>query len=204
LGSTDSGSSDTISYQDYNEVRDWIHEVRNELPEAIELAPQRIPVELDLETLTQGGPYKGIMSLLVLNDARDFGTFESITLHEIDDHHIFPNSVLKSGLKQYTSIDSTERNRILNRTVIESGANRFDIRDNPPSTYVRDMIRGHERGEEGVKDVLEDHFINEAAFEAMLEDDYETFCEERKTTIRAEIENRIDEEIDWSIGEEGI
>lgn len=197
-----SGSSDTTSYQDYNEVRDWIREGRNELPEAIKGAPQRIPVELDLETLTQGGPYKGIMSLLVLNDARDFGTFESIRLYEIDDHHIFPNSVLKSGIDQYTASDSTKRNRILNRTVIESDANRFGIRDKPPSKYVREMIKRHQRDEEGIKDVLEDHFINETAFEAMLEDDYATFCEERKETIRAEIEERIGESIDWSVGEE--
>lgn len=193
-----SGSSDTISYKDYNEVRAWIENDRDTLPEAIELAPQRIPVELDLETLTQGGPYKGIMSLLVLNGARDFGTFESITVHEVDDHHIFPNAVLKSGLGSFTEHESTERNRILNRTIIESRANRFRYRDDPPSVYVRQMIEEHDRGEEGVQELLQDHFINETAFEAMLEDDYNTFCAERKKAIQQEIERRVGKDIDWS------
>lgn len=197
-----SGSSDTVSYNDYREVRDWIRDDRDELPESIEAAPRRIPVELDLTTLTRGGPYKGLMSLLVLNGARDFGTFESIEVHEVDDHHIFPNSVLKSGLDSY-QYDTAQRNRILNRTVIESRGNRFRYSDSPPSEYIRQMIEQHNEGETGVKQVLRGHFINEEGFEAMLEDDYETFCAARRSVMQEEVSRRVGVDIDWDIGDEG-
>ena len=76
------------------------------------------------------------MSLLVLNDARDFGTFESITVHEVDDHHIFPDAKLKNGATG-DKYGKTARNPILNRTVIESQNNRFNIRTAFPVTTFR-------------------------------------------------------------------
>jgi hypothetical protein len=196
-----SGSSDTVSYNDYREVRDWIRDERAELPEAIGRAGNRIPVELDLASLTRGGPYNGIMSLLVLRGARDFGTFESITVHDVDDHHIFPNAVLKSGLYG-TKYEATQRNRILNRTVIESRGNRFRYSDSPPSEYVRQMIEEHPDSETGVKRVLDEHFINESGFEAMLADDYERFCRARRSMIREEISERVGVDVDWSLADE--
>jgi hypothetical protein len=66
------------------------------------------------------------MSLLVLNDARDFGTFESITVLEVDDHHIPPDAKLKNSATG-AKYEKTVRNQILNRTVIESQNNRFNI-----------------------------------------------------------------------------
>ena len=198
-----SGSSDTISYKDYTEGRDWIRGDTTELPEAIEAAPTAIPVELDLGALTRGGPYSGIMSLLVLNGAQDFGTFESITVHEVDDHHIFPDAKLKHGATG-TEYGETSRNRILNRTVIESKNNRFNIRDRLPGDYIPDMITAHPRGEEGIRELLRDHFINDEGFNALLKDDYEKFCEARREELRKEIESRIGETIDWTVSEEHI
>ena len=198
-----SGSSDTISYKDYTEGRDWIRGERDEMPEALQDATTIIPVELDLATLSRGGPYNGIMSLLVLNDARDFGTFESITVHEVDDHHIFPDSKLKNGA---TGVEygTTARNRILNRTIIESQNNRFNIRDRLPGNYIPDMISAHPRGQEGIKELLQGHFINDDGFEALLSDDYERFCEAREEELRTEIERRIGSSIDWTVSEELI
>jgi hypothetical protein len=193
-----SGSSDTISYKDYVEGRDWIRGEREELPESIQDAPSKIPVELDLSSLARGGPYKGIMSLLVLNDARDFCTFESITLHEVDDHHIFPDAKLKNGATGHT-YDKTDRDTILNRTVIESQNNRFNIRDRLPSDYIPDMIDAHPRGKEGIKHLLQAHFINEDGFEALLTNDYQRFCTARMEAVRDEIVHRIGADIDWSI-----
>ncbi|WP_430639377.1 GmrSD restriction endonuclease domain-containing protein [Haloferax volcanii] len=198
-----SGSSDTISYKDYTEGRDWIRGERTEVPEAIQDASTVIPVELDLSSLTRGGPYSGIMSLLVLNDARDFGTFESITVHEVDDHHIFPDAKLKNGATG-TKYGKTARNQILNRTVIESQNNRFNIRDRLPRDYIPDMIDAHPRGEAGIKDLLQGHFINEDGFEALLSDDYERFCQARKEELRNEIEHRIGASVDWAVSEEMV
>jgi hypothetical protein len=198
-----SGSSDTISYRDYNQMKEWIHEDSDEIPEAIEEGARRIPIEIDLETTTRGGPYDGVMSLLVLNGARDFGTFESITVHQVDDHHIFPKTQLENGLNG-NEYSETERNRILNRTIIQYRNNRFKYGDDLPSNYVQDMVNEHPEGEEGVKELLQQHFINEEGFKALLRDDYETFCQARKKEIREEIEDRVGKEIDWSMSEAEI
>lgn len=198
-----SGSSDTVSYKDYNTIKEWLTDTAADTPEAVEEAKQLIPVELNLNALTRGGAYRGVMSMLVLNDAQDFGTFESISVHDVDDHHIFPNAKLKSGAlgERY---HETARNRILNRTIIQYRSNRFRYRDRVPSDYVREMIAEHGRGEAGVKEILRDHFINEEGFEALLEDDYEQFCEARKVVIREDIEKRTGMDIDWTLTETEI
>lgn len=198
-----SGSSDTTSYQDYNEIKEWISGTREELPEAITEGQNLIPIELDLETTTRGGPYDGVMSLLVLNGAKDFGTFESINVHQVDDHHIFPNAQLKSGLNG-SGYGKTNRNKILNRTIIQYRNNRFKYGDDLPGTYILEMIEQHPRGREGVKDLLEDHFINQDGFQALLNNDYESFCEARKEAIRNAIEEKVKMEIDWSVTEAEI
>lgn len=197
-----SGSSDTVSYKDYTEGRDWIQGVRGTPPGAIKEAATLIPVELDLSSLTRGGPYSGVMSLIILNGARDFGTFESIDVHDVDDHHIFPDSKLKKGAVGEVYNDESERNSILNRTIVESQNNRFNIRDRLPSDYVSDMISAHPDGEDGIRELLAGHFINDRGFEALLNDDYEVFCDARKEEIRNEIEHRIDSKINWEVSED--
>jgi len=198
-----SGSSDTTSYQDYNEIKEWVSGNRQEAPEAISEGQNLIPIELDLETTTRGGPYDGVMSLLVLNGAKDFGTFESINVHQVDDHHIFPNAQLKSGLNN-NDYGQTDRNKILNRTIIQYRNNRFKYGDDLPGTYIPEMIEEHPQGREGVQNLLEDHFVNEDGFEALLNNDYESFCEARKEAIRNAIEDKVKMEIDWSVTEAEI
>lgn len=217
-----SGSSDTKLYKDINEMANWIRsddeeeqesdnldpsagqpDDPDEVPEAIAKGPQVIPVELDLDSLYRGGLYSGIMSLLTLNGARDFGTFEAISLHKVDDHHIFPKARLKEGIDG-RSYERTERDRILNRTIIEQRNNRFNYKDRLPSEYVGEMIDEHPDGEKGVRNLLESHFIDEDAFQALLDDDYDRFCQSRKSAIRDAIEARVGEEIDWERADEEV
>lgn len=192
-----SGSSDTMSYRDFNEMKAWMKD-GDKTPDAITNGRQRISAELDLETLTRGGLYKGIMSLLALNGAKDFGTLESIDVHKVDDHHIFPKACLQKGLTGKTYDDKTERNKILNRTIIQFRSNRYKYKDKLPSEYVPEMVDEHPDGEKGVRDLLQDHFVNEAGFEALLADDYEAFCSARKEAIQEAIEDRIGRSVPWS------
>lgn len=192
-----SGSSDTKAYKDVNQMAAWM-KGKGEVPEAIQEAPDRIRSEVELWSITRGGLYIGIMCLLTLNGAKDFGTFENIDLHEIDDHHIFPNSRLRDGVGGTRYDERTPRNRILNRTVIESRGNRYKYRDQLPSEYLRKMVDEHPGGEDGVRKLLEHHFIDDDGFEAMKTDDYESFCESRMAVIREAIEERVGASIDWS------
>ena len=60
------------------------------------------------------------------------------------------------------------------------------------------MINENEEGESGVIEVLKAHFINEKAFQALLENDYREFCEARKETMQEEISKRTGIQIKWS------
>jgi len=190
-----SGSVDTTSFRDYREVKSWIMD-EGKIPDAIENAPQRITAELSLETLNRGGFYRGIMSLIILNRAKDFGTLESIELHQVDDHHIFPISLLRDGLngKKY---EKEVRNCILNRTIIESKSNRYKYKDLQPSHYIREMIESHPEGEAGVRNLLRGHLIDDSGFRALLEDDFEMFLSSRQNVIQEAIKNKVGMDIVW-------
>jgi hypothetical protein len=199
-----SGSSDTASFKDYNTVSNWITDPDAEPPVAIREARRLIPVETDLMTLTQGGAYGGVMSMIVLNNALDFGSLESVSVHEVDDHHIFPKSKLKDGTfgKKYRQ---TEWNRVLNRTIIQSRTNRFRYSDRHPSDYVSEMLDGYDGGKRAFQEnVLADHFINMEGLEAMLDDDYDRFCKAREDELQQAIENRTGLDLDWSLTEDEL
>ena len=66
------------------------------------------------------------------------------------------------------------------------------------------MIDVHPQGKGGIKDLLQGHFINEDGFEALLNDDYERFCQARKKELRNEIERRIGASVDWAVSEEMV
>jgi len=193
-----SSSSDSMLLRDLREVKTWMIKSSNTLPDAIQRAPQTIPAEVELDRITRGGLYTGVMCLLILNQIRDFNTFEGVSLHDIDDHHIFPKAKLKEGINGEKIEDRIRQDTILNRTIIEKGNNRFKIKDNLPGTYIRDMIDEHDEGELGVRELLKAHFINEQAFEALLENEYQVFCDTRKEMIQEEISRRTGIQIDWS------
>lgn len=196
-----SGSSDTKSYQDVAQVTSWMTG-EGGMPDGVRVAPALIPAEVNLWSLTRGGIYRGIMALLSLNGARDFATLESIDLHEVDDHHIFPKSRLSKGVGGKKYEDATDRDRILNRTVIEARSNRYKYKDQLPSEYVPQMIDEHKDGESGVRELLRDHFIDDEAFDAMLLDDYETFCRARMVCICEAIEKKVGAPVVWESEEE--
>jgi len=195
-----SGSSDTASFKDYNTVGEWLTNPSAEEPVAIREARQLIPIETDLMSLTQGGAYKGVMSMITRNNARGFGSLESVSVHEVDDHHIFPRSSLKEGEfgKRY---EQTERDRILNRTIIQSGTNRFRYSNRRPSDYVSEMLQQLGGSKDRLQEVLSDHFINEEALGAMLDDDYERFCKARRKELQSAIQRRTGLDLDWTLNE---
>lgn len=196
-----SGSSDTKSYQDLVQMSAWMKE-RGDVPDAVRAAPNLVPVEMDLWSLTRGGLYRGVMALLSLNGAQDFATLEGIDLHEVDDHHIFPRSRLEKGLGGTRYTDARSRDRILNRTIIEARSNRYKYKDQLPSQYLSAMIDEHPDGEDGVREVLRGHFLDSDGFEAMKRNDYEAFCSARAQKMREVIERKVGVPIQWNQGDD--
>lgn len=131
--------------------------------------------------------YNAIFNLLVINEARDWSSFELPEYNDLDDHHIVPYSVFKDqGGKAINSI--------LNRTPISDSTNRHVIRDRMPNDYIKEMLQNN--NEKDVYKVFESHLISKRAIEILLRNpftkqDFDEFLEERRFTIIEAIENNL-------------
>lgn len=133
--------------------------------------------------------YKGIMNLIAINQARDFKLQDSIEFHELDDHHIFPKAYLgklknEDGQAKYKD---EQINTIVNKTLISAGTNR-QISKSHPSDYVKNekIIE-----QSAAKEILNRHFVNEDAYEAMCVDDYERFLKDRNESLVRKIKSLL-------------
>lgn len=127
--------------------------------------------------------YRGIMCLIALHGARDFCSDDPIHFYTLEDHHIFPDNYLKKQqLQKYTP---DQINCVINRTLISDETNR-KIKDKRPSEYIERYIPVEHRQE-----ILNTHFITPNALEAMQNNDFETFLEEREKVLVEEIRRKI-------------
>ncbi|MFM7272089.1 MAG: hypothetical protein ACKO2C_10730, partial [Actinomycetes bacterium] len=105
--------------------------------------------------------YSGVFCLLALRGARDWQTDEAISLHQLEDHHIFPQAVLKRhGYRP--QLDKREINSIVNRTLI-SGLTNGKISDAAPADYILDP----KVFDVAPQDVLPAHFVDVDALAAL-------------------------------------
>ena len=175
------GSTETISQRDFVQMRRWIADDTS-VPDAVPTLETQIQRDLS-EVVRAGAVYRGILCLVALKGARDFFTGDTIELHQLDDHHIFPFSFFRSS-----SLSQDLRNSILNRTLISSDTNRRIIGANKPSVYLSEMES--RLGKEEARAILATHFIGDASIEAMRNDDYLRFLVEREKALRGEIARR--------------
>jgi len=175
-------STDTRAFNDVKEVTSWFDN-DEEVPTVINSLDYG-EIELQERAQKSGAIYQGIISLILLKGATDFFLDDTIELHELDDHHIFPIAYLKEK-----DVAGDGINNILNRTLIASRTNRR-ISKKAPSVYVEEM-KGALGSESKVKEVLKTHYINNKAYEAMQEDDYDKFLGARDEELLKEIKRRI-------------
>ncbi|MGD0919121.1 MAG: DUF262 domain-containing protein [Thermodesulfobacteriota bacterium] len=76
--------------------------------------------------------YSGIFCLLALNGARDWRRGESISLQDLQDHHVYPHAYLK----RHGLTNKVETNNIVNRTLISDETN-GKIHDKAPAEYIK-------------------------------------------------------------------
>ncbi|WXG45085.1 MAG: DUF262 domain-containing protein [Promethearchaeati archaeon SRVP18_Atabeyarchaeia-1] len=173
------GASDTAIKQDFDQVRDWFGD-NLRVPEVVKEAESRIR-EINLRDTSKGAIYKAILNLIALKGALDFYNGQSIELVKLNDHHLFPK---KSG------ITLTKENSILNRTLIQESTNNSIIQNKKPSKYI-DLMKQKLGSEEKVKIVLKTHLIEERAYDAMKNNNYDEFLKAREETIGNEMASRI-------------
>lgn len=180
-----SGSSDTVMAKDFRDWKEWI--ISNKAIERINRITPDFFTEMDLKTIKKGSTrYNAILCILALNNAKDFFKGQIVGTGDysndsINDHHIFPSKVKEldpSTDKTFSSVKDT----IVNRTLLLDETNKR-ISNQKPSEYLGDMIKKHGT-EEKVKLTLSEHFINDAAYEAMKQDNFDDFVIEREKAIK--------------------
>ena len=169
------GAVDSTSYRDAVDLLDR-QEDPTKRPEAFADVAQTI-LDNPLYTLRNvsrnNSVYKGVMNLVAINGARDFENNDSISFHELEDHHIFPKAFLRDKYK----IKDDPVNTILNRTLITSHANRRISRKRP-SQYLKEILPDEHR-----QAILRSHLIGPEAQAAMEQDDYDAFLVAREKDI---------------------
>ncbi|MCJ7635757.1 hypothetical protein MUP77_25615, partial [Candidatus Bathyarchaeota archaeon] len=134
--------------------------------------------------------YKGIISLLYLEQARDFAEKKEVGhAPSYQKHHVFPkgsNSVASSSF-----VDS-----ILNITWITRTTNQRIVKAKKPSIYLRSLLDEKYHGnEKELLAVLKTHFIDKTCYEFMLQDDFEKFILHRQELIKEKIKEKIGLEV---------
>lgn len=175
------GSTATVIQRDVTGLEKWFSDDTT-IPEAVATEDQELEGLDLLGTVRQGAVYKGVLSLVALEGARDFYTGDTIALHKLDDHHIFPRSYLKGR-----GVEQDRRNTILNRTLITRPTNQT-IQNKQPSQYLAEMESRH--GSNTTQQILNSHYISVKAHDALRQDDYSGFLAARAESIKAEIVRR--------------
>ena len=180
-----SSAVESTSAKDFQDLKEWLIDDDAE-PEVIAEFISKYK-SIDLLTDNQKGSaiYNSIFNLFVINEARDWATFELPEYDNIDDHHIVPGSVFREE-------GGPAINSILNRTPLSSSTNRNIIQNRMPNEYLKEMLENNDQNK--VYDVLSSHLISKKAVEILLRNpftktDFDAFLEERQNTIRDAIEN---------------
>jgi hypothetical protein len=155
-----SSSVESLSRKDFVEFSAlWMKRDENpQTPEVFRLAQATIGgsgFSVEDSASTASSVYCGVFALLAIGGAKDWKLKDSITLQNLEDHHIFPKSILKSY-----GIEGTKANTILNRTLIADETNQL-IKARRPADYVVD------RSIIAADSLLVPHFISPDSLAAM-------------------------------------
>jgi hypothetical protein len=96
-------------------------------------------------------------------------------------HHFFPKAFLAKKGEDYGSI-----NHIINITIVDDYLNKREIREKPPSVYMK-MFKKKNRE---LADSMKTHLIDLDTF-GIWDDDYELFWKKRAKAISRELSKRI-------------
>jgi len=128
-------------------------------------------------TPKQRALYRGVISLILARNPRDFHAAKPMTRalideNNVDDHHIFPDAYLKDqGVRE-----TKRRDCILNRTLIDRSTNQ-SLSRRDPGDYFGEM---QERlGESKIRQLLESHLLPVGEDSPLRNNDYPAFLEWR-------------------------
>lgn len=185
-----SGAVDSTMSSHYKELMAWFDDEKK-TASVVEQARRQIDF-LDLTRIRShsNAIYKGVLSLLYLEQARDFAEKKEVghaTLYQ--KHHIFPKGSNRVALSSF--VDS-----ILNITWITRTTNQRIVKAKKPSIYLRALLDEKYNGnEKELLAVLKTHFIDKTCYESMLQDEFEKFILHRQGLIKEKIKEKIGLEV---------
>jgi len=184
-------STTTHMAEDVQGMKKWFSDDKK-IPEVINNAISRWDSEKNIDNLktTRGAIYKGVISLIRSNKPLDLflttKKTKSIIGDNADTDHIFPENMFEEkNYKKYKEYKES----ILNKTLSSVPSNRGQKNKLKPSELLKKLEKNHTQRE--IKELLKDHFINDEAFNAMENDDFEAFLNARGKVILKEIRKRI-------------
>ncbi len=168
---------------DYTEGLSWLN--GGPLPETVS-AFRFDPAVLRETTARQRAVYRGVLALVLRNQARDFHSHRVLDLkvmqdNHVDDHHIFPNKYLERR-----GVSPRQRDCVLNHTLIDRATNQ-SIGDRAPSLYLKEILTA--RGEPRFTELLESHLLPAGPASPFWSDDFDDFLAARQDAVWAEIQN---------------
>ena len=184
-----SKSSETQMARDIKEVENWF-ENNDEAPDVVKRARDDWEsneamqhLKNDVTYKRQNSTFKAIICLIGLRGAKDYisrNDYGGRVNNDID--HIFPESKYRDN--EY--VDS-----ILNLTLLSKNTNIYK-RNKLPSEYINYFVSNYySKSEEDFKEILKTHFINDEAYEAMKDDNFEAFLNARGKAILEAIREKI-------------
>jgi hypothetical protein len=183
-----SSAADSQMTQDFKEMRKWFEDDKA-IPKTIIQMSREIPnlYFRDIQSKSNA-KYRGIMSLIALEGAKDFDTSQTLeNARGNDKDHIFPKS-FNFGFGSNKHIHS-----ILNMTWMSESTNRKIKRCKKPSSYVEEFIKSKYNNDKNkFYEIIKSHFINQKAFDYLIEDKFEEFISERNEKIISQIKKIIE------------
>lgn len=196
LGELYGSTIETRFVRDLEQVPAWAMDAEAELPRTIQDAAF---VESRLHSLRTRGAaaYKGIYSLLLANQARDWMEAKALdkvqyTSLAIDVHHIFPKRWCGAN-----GIDDERRESIVNKTAISARTNRT-IGGSSPTKYLSVIEAKAQIPHAQLDGLLESHVVSAAALRA---DDFDAFFVNRRERLCKLIEKAIGKDVQRDIDE---
>ncbi|WP_432170860.1 GmrSD restriction endonuclease domain-containing protein [Streptomyces sp. 1222.5] len=165
---------------DYKALRAWLFsDEEKRVPEAV-AEFNLSDTDLLLARFNRKALFRGLMTLLVREGARDFGTAQAISNlppMNLDTLRVFAKSAV--SVSEFEDAELCDAELALNRILVDRGT-RKDVGDRPLMEYIEAQDAGTQRK---LIEAVESHFIEAGEGSGLASQSYELFLRERLTQI---------------------
>ncbi|MGA2467475.1 MAG: hypothetical protein ABSH06_24420, partial [Thermodesulfobacteriota bacterium] len=184
-----SSSVDSQLTTDFKQLKQWFDDDKNEIETVRQFKKALSGQVVDFINIKSwsNAQYKGIMSLLALEGAKDFDTTRELQLARSNDRdHIFPRALAED-------FDTKHIDSVLNMTWMSADTNRKIKSFKKPSVYLQYFIDEKYNGdeEEFVNKILPTHLISRRAYSLLQDDNFNGFIQERQNLILNKIKELV-------------